>query len=514
MSSVSENNKRIAKNTLFLYARLLFAMAVGLYTSQVVLATLGADDFGLNAVVTSAVAIFYFINYSMAGATSRFLTFELGKGDTEKLRKTFSAALTIHVLIALLVLVLGETIGLWYLENKMVIPEGRMTAARWVYQLSLASAMLIITQVPYSAILIARERMNVYAYIEILKTSLLLGIVYLLVVGSLDKLVLYAVLTLLVTLVTTSVYRLYCTRHFEESRYKFHWDRETIRPMLSFSIWNLFGNLGVTLKYQGVNVVLNLFFATAINAAFGLASQVQSAIANVASNFMLAVNPQIIKYYAENKIIEMQNLMINATKYTFLLTFAVCLPLILEIDFILALWLKDVPAYTDIFCQLFLVTILFIAFQRDLIYAIHATEKIKSLALSEGIVNTLIPVLSYIFFKAGNREPYIPLLVMITMNIMLVVISLCIVRSLIARFSIRDFVRRTVCVVLPVVVLVSIIPLLSRCTLTEGWTRLVLVTLTSTICTAIATCCIVMNKQTREKIRAYAARKLGRVSIK
>ncbi|MDR2775374.1 MAG: polysaccharide biosynthesis protein, partial [Tannerella sp.] len=187
MPSVAENNKRIAKNTIILYMRLLFSMAVGLYTSRVILATLGKDDFGLNTVVASAVSIFFFLNSSMAGATSRFLTVELGKQNFEKLKKTFSAALTIHVIIAFITLVIGETIGLWYLENKMVIPESRMTAARWVYQLSLASAMITVTQVPYNAIIIAREKMNVYAYIEILRTCLMLGIVYLLVIGNFDK---------------------------------------------------------------------------------------------------------------------------------------------------------------------------------------------------------------------------------------------------------------------------------------------------------------------------------------
>jgi O-antigen/teichoic acid export membrane protein len=357
MSSVAENNKRIAKNTIYLYVRLLFNMAVSLYTSRVILATLGADDFGLNAVVTSVITIFFFLNYSMAGATSRFLTFELGKGDTEKLGKTFSAALTIHIIIALIILFLGETIGLWYLENKMVILESRMNAARWVYQLSLIAAMFSLTQAPYNASIIAHEKMNAYAYIDILQSCLKLGIVFLLAVGDFDKLIFYAVLTLCVTIVITIIYRVYGVRQFEECKYKFHRDKSIIYPMLSFSGWDLFGNFGNTAKYSGINLILNLFFTASVNAAYAIGHQISGVINRFAYSFLIASQPQIIKYYAEGNIAQMQGLVNQTSKFSFLLLFMLCFPVMLEIDFILNLWLGKVPEYTNISAILFMVII-------------------------------------------------------------------------------------------------------------------------------------------------------------
>ena len=315
MSDVSFNNKRIAKNTLFLYVRLLFAMAVGLYTSRVVLAVLGQDDYGLNSVVGSIVVMFYFLNTSMSGATSRFLTFELGRKDYDKMKNTFSAALTIHIVIAAIVVLLGETVGLWYLENKMVIPEGRMVAARWVYHLSLLGAVITITQVPYSATIIAREKMDVYAYIEIVKTLLQLGIVFLLVIMDFDKLILYAILTVCVSLVITLVYRGYCIARYPECRYKFHFDKTIVKPMLGFSGWNLYSNLARQAQGNGVNVILNLFWGTAINAAYGIAQQLSNTVYMFVCNFTLAVKPQIVKYYATGQLRDMEALMNSTTRY-------------------------------------------------------------------------------------------------------------------------------------------------------------------------------------------------------
>lgn len=485
-------------------------MAVSLYTSRVVLATLGVDDFGLNVVVTSAITIFLFLNSSMAGATSRFLTFALGKNDFEKLKKTFSAALTIHIVIALIILLLGETIGLWYLENKMVIPEGRMTAARWVYHLSLASAMITITQVPYNASIIAYERMNVYAYIEIFKTVLLLGIVYLLVIGNFDKLILYAILTLCVSIVITFIYRFYCIKHFGECRYKFEWDKKITRPILSFSLWDLFGNFSLSVKDKGVNIVLNLFYAASVNAAFGIAHQVSAQVTSLASNLITASKPQIIKYYADNNIKQMQILVNNISKFSFLILFAICLPVILEIDFILNLWLKEVPVYTGIFAQLFLVSGLFGIIMNNFNAPIHATGKIKSVTWKISIVQVSVPLVSYFLLKAGGIPVYMPVVIINIGVIVVLIIRLLAVHHLIPEFSIPDFLRKSILPIVYVALPAVILPLFCHYHIAEGWIRLILVTLSSLFSVCILTGYLAMSKEQRMKAIHILKQKIKR----
>jgi O-antigen/teichoic acid export membrane protein len=475
-------------------------MAIGLYTSRAVLATLGADDFGLNAVVTSVVTIFYFLNNSMAGATSRFLTFELGKGDKEKLQKTFSAALTIHIIIAFIILVLGETIGLWYLENKMVIPEGRMMAVRWVYQLSLVSAMIIVTQVPYNATIIANERMNVYAYIEILQTCLRLGIVYLLVVGNLDKLILYAILTLLVTMIISLVYRIYCARHFEECKYKFHWDKQIIYPMLSFSGWDLLATMAFDLKTKGVNIILNLFFPAVINAAYAISMQVNSQVTSLSNNFLLATKPQITKYYSNNRIKEMESLMIHATKFSFLLVFAIVLPIILEIDFVLNIWLKNPPKYVSLFCTLILIMTLLNKLWSGSTLVFHATGKIKLPSLVTGSLYLIIPIVSYIIFKSGNRTPYIPFIISIVIFVIVLFVRLYICYYSVPQLSILRFLKEVLLIGFIVIILSSILPIFICFSLEQGFSRFLLVTLSSLMMVSTTTYYIALSKQMRTRI--------------
>ena len=271
MQDTTSNNKRIAKNTIMLYIRMFISMVVGLYTSRVVLATLGVEDYGIYGVVGGVGAMMGFLNASMSGATSRFLTFELGRGDKDRLAKTFSSALIVHIAIAIIVFILAETVGLWFLCNKLNIPEGRMEAAHWVYQFSILATMLSITQVPYNATIIAHEKMDVYAYMEILNVTLKLLIVYLLTIGDFDKLKLYAVLTFAVSLIIMMIYRIYCLRHFKESRFHWVWDKTYLTPLLSFSGWNLYGNFGGIAGNQANNFVINSFFGVVMNAAASVA---------------------------------------------------------------------------------------------------------------------------------------------------------------------------------------------------------------------------------------------------
>lgn len=508
MNDVSANNKRIAKNTVFLYIRLLFAMAVGLYTSRVVLSVLGQDDFGLNSVVSSVVVMFYFLNTSMSGATSRFLMFELGRNDHDRLKRTFSAALTIHICIAALVVLLGETMGLWYLENKMVIPEGRMVAARWVYHLSLLSAVITITQVPYSASIIAREKMDVYAYIEIVKTVLQLVIVFLLMLGNFDKLIFYAILTVCVSLVITMIYRGYCIKHFPECHYTPRTDKEIIKPMLGFSGWNLYNDLSRQAQGNGVNVILNLFFGTAVNAAYGVGLQLSRAVYSFVSNFTLAVKPQIIKYYSTGQVREMESLINASTRYAFLMLFALAMPVILETDFVLKLWLGTAPEGTATFSRLFLVIMLEEILYLNLIYAIQATNKMRTVSVVTGTLFLLIPVIAYILLKIGYRNMYLPMIVSVVVYGFVIAARLLIVKKLIPQYSMWRYCRNVLLLSTLTAVVGSIVPFCVYEMLDEGWLRLISVCVASVLSMGVATFFLAMSKSTRQKSIAMVKTKL------
>jgi len=499
MPSVTENNKRIAKNTIFLYVRLLFSMAVSLYTSRVVLHVLGVDNFGINAVVGSFIMFFLFINYAMSGATARFLTFELGTNNQERLKKTFSASLSVHLFIAFLILVLGETIGLWYLENKMVIPEGRMVAARWVYHLALLSSVLMITQVPYNASIISHEKMDAFAYIEILNVCLRLVIVYLLLIGNFDKLILYAVLTFCVTAIISVIYRAYCIKHFDECKYKFSFDKTIIYPIFSYSMWNLFGNLGYTFSKQGINMVLNLFFGVALNAAYGIASQMSNAISTFGMDFLTAVRPQIVKYYAKNKIREMENLMINATKYSFLLLIALSLPAILEINFVLSVWLKNVPEYANGFCQLFIVIVVIDILRMNLTFGVSATGNMKNFNIMIGTINISVPIIAYLLLLI-SKNVYIPMLMTIVAFVLVFFGNLFVLKLLIKEFSVERFLKQIFPICFTILLASSILPLFIHFSLEEGWTRLILVVLSTVTVIALLTYFFALSKEMRGKL--------------
>ncbi|TBO43322.1 oligosaccharide flippase family protein [Pedobacter kyonggii] len=493
------DNKRIAKNTMMLYFRMLLTMGVSLYTSRVVLNTLGVSDYGIYNLAGGVTAMFAFLNSSMSGATSRFLTFELGLNDVAKLKKTFSAALTIHLLIAAAIFFLGETVGLWFLENKLIIPVDRMSTARWVYQLSILSTMVTITQVPYNATIIAHERMNVYAYVEILNCFLKLGIVYLLVIGHFDKLLLYAVLVLCISIIIALIYRIYCVKNFPESKYKWGWDKEIIYPMLSFSGWNMYGTMAYTVKTQGVNILLNLFFGVIVNAAYGVATQAQNAVQSFSNNFLTAVNPQIVKHYAQGEIEKMQNLVINASKLSFLLLFLISFPLIVENHFILNLWLKKVPDYAVDFCRLNLISGLMTGMFTVLTYAIFATGKIKSFSIISGTIYVMVLPISYFLLKNGF-SPIIPFIINIVLLFIGYMNNIRILNKLIPKFSISKFFINVVFSCIVTITLASLLPMYFHFSLNEGWVRLILVGVTSVLSTLLFGYFIVLDADMRSKL--------------
>ena len=403
------SNKRIAKNTLMLYIRMFISMLVGLYTSRVVLATLGVEDYGIYGVVGGVVGMMGFLNASMSGATSRFLTFELGKGDKERLAKTFSSALIVHIGIAIVVLILAETVGLWFLSNKLNIPAERMQAAHWVYQLSILSAMFGITQVPYNAAIIAHEKMDVYAYVEILNVSLKLLIVYLLCIGNFDKLILYASLMLAVSILIMMVYRIYAIRHFPEAHFHWIWDKTYLRPLLSFSGWDLYGNACVIARQQGTNFLINIFYGVVFNAASGIATTVQGTISGLAFNIILAFRPQIIKQYAKGNVEDMSKLVGNAVCFTTILFGCMSIPLLLETHYIMKAWLGTIPDKSVIFCQILLIASFLGLLNNIWNTCIHATGKIKEISIFSGTFFLIsLPIIYVVFqFKAPVESAYL-----------------------------------------------------------------------------------------------------------
>ena len=385
---------------------MFFAMAVSLYTSRVVLSTLGVIDYGVWNVVAGVIAMFSFLNTSMSTATSRFLMFELGKENNDGVQKVFSGACTIHLLVSLIVLVLGETIGLWFLHNKLVIPEERMLAANVVYQITILSTMISITQVPYNASIMANEKMDVYAFIEMAHICLRLLIVFALVIIPFDKLIVYGILTLLVSFAVAMTYRIYCSSRLSGCKYVLSKDWDRIRPMLSFSGWDLYGNLSVMARTQGVNMLLNMFFTAAMNAASGIATQVQGAVMGFAGNIVQAFRPQIVKSYASGDKARMSQLISKAAQYTTMLLLLFTIPLCVEIDYVLGLWLKEVPNYTAIFCVYTLIFNIFTNIAGCVVYGVHATGEVKRVCIINGTLYLLVIPLSYITYKMGGEPQF------------------------------------------------------------------------------------------------------------
>ena len=397
------DNKRIAKNTIFLYFRSFLMMAIGIYSSRVILQALGVDDYGLYGAIGSIVAMFTIINGVLSVGTSRFLTFELGRNDFEKLRKTFSASLAMHTAMALILFVLLETIGLWFVNTRMNILAGRDFAANVVYQLSILSCMLSLTQVPYTACIIAHEKMDVYAYVGIVEVTFkLLLVILLLYVPFADNLIAYAIILAIWSIGLQIWYRYYCYRRFSESHLMIVKDKTIYKSMLSYSLGDVVGQFCGTGNSQGLNILINMFFGVTVNAARTIAFQVENAITQFSNNFMTSVNPQIVKNYACGNMDRFFQLIYEAGRYSYYLLFMVSLPIFLEADYILQLWLVEVPEYTSLFLRFIIAITLVRVIARPLINGVHATGNVKVLNLTSGVYSagTFLPAV-YVFFKLG-----------------------------------------------------------------------------------------------------------------
>ena len=454
------NNKRIAKNTLILYFRMLFTMVVQLYASRLVLQALGIEDYGIYNVVGGVVAVFVFFNAAMTTSTQRFITFEIGRGDFKQLRTVFSTSIIIHVLIALIVIILAESVGLWFLHNKMVVADNRMNAAIWVFQLSILTTVISIMSFPYNALIVAYEKMSAFAYISIAEVSLMLVAVYLLLFCNSDKLIVFTMLMAIIRLLVWIIYIVYCNKMFPESRFFFPKNKRLFNEMILFAGWNLWGNLAFVLFTQGLNMLLNVFFGTAVNAARAVAVQVQGAIQQFSGNFQMAINPQIMKTYASGNLEDMHKLIFRSSRFTFLLLYILSFPIILETPTVLKIWLTTVPEHTIIFLRIMLVTMVVDSSSGSLMVAASATGHVKRYQSVVGGILLLIVPIAYIVLKCG-APPCSVFVVHFCVCCIAYLARLFIVKSLID-LHIKMFFKEVVFRCLKVVVVTSIMPVLIK----------------------------------------------------
>lgn len=493
--SQSANNKRIAKNTLLLYVRMLFGMLVSLYTSRVILQTLGVEDYGVYNVVGGVITMFTFLNGAMSSATSRYITFEIGKGNMEQLKKVFSSALQIHAIIALLIVILGETVGLWFLMNELVIPEGRMDAAMWVYQCSVVTAVVTIMSVPYNADIIAHEKMSAFAYISVLEIILKLAIVYLLVVLPFDKLKVYAILVLMVGLLIRYIYTRYCHKHFEESHYIHHIDKPLLKEMSSFAGWSFWGNLAGILYGQGLNMMLNIFFGPVVNAARGIATQIQGVVQQFVYNFQMALNPQITKTYASGELDKMHSLMFRSARFSFMLLFFLSLPIMLETNYILTLWLGIVPENTVIFARIIIAISLIYTIANPCVIANQATGKVKVYQAVVGGLLLLILPISYIVLKMG-APAYSVFIVHFCVESVAQFARMYMLRNMID-LPLLSYVKNIYLPIMGVVLFSVVLPMLVYNNMQEGIIRLLAVGMTCVVSVAMTSLFIGMTRNER-----------------
>lgn len=493
------DNKRIAKNTLLLYIRMILTMCISLYTSRVVLNILGVNDFGIYNVVGGIVSLFTFLNGSMSTATQRYLTFEIGTGNINKQKEIFSTCITIHAIVACVVVFLAETIGLWFLYYKMNIPIERNEAAFWVYQFSILTCVVIMMSVPYNASIIAHEKMNVFAFISIFEVCSKLLIVYLLLYFEYDKLIIYAVLMFIIQLIIRMIYSIYCNKNFKETKFQFTLNKKLIKEIFSFAGWNMFGILAGIGLTQGVNIILNIFFGPIVNAARGISVQVQNTITGFCSNFQLALNPQITKSYANRDYNHMYELIFASAKYSFFLLLLISLPFLIETNYLLSLWLNEVPNHTTNFVRIMLCISLINVTADSLLVSCQATGRIKIYQVLVGGTLLLVIPSSYIALNYGFKPESVFIIHFIIATIAQV-IRLIITKKLI-NLKLREYFKQVVLKIFIITPLASITPLLFHWYFEEDLLRVLLVTTTCIISVSLTVFFIGLNHNEKKFIK-------------
>lgn len=485
MIDSQSNSKRIAKNTGMLYIRMFVMTAVGLFTARVILHVLGVSDYGIYNIIGGVVVLFSFINAAMTSATQRYLNFYIGRNDERMTSKVFSMSMNIYFILSAIFLMFAETVGLWFVNTQLNIPEGRMGATLWIYQFTVFSFMLNLTRVPYNASLIAYEKMDIYAYMSLLDVFLKLAIVYALYISPIDKLIAYGFLFMLVDLLDNIIYRIYCIKNFSTARYYKIWDKGMLRELFSFSGWSLFGSLANLLANQGLNILVNVFCGVTVNAAMGIANQISSKAMQFFTNFQVAFQPQIVKEYAAGEYEKLNKLVCTSSKLSFYLMLVISLPLILEMDKVLDLWLVEVPKYTRIFSQLILVYMALEAlFGPTWMYA-QATGKIKYYQILMSVLIFLNFPLAYLVLKIGWPVYWI-WIVRIIVDIIVITARLLFMKRT-YHFPSETYVRKAMIPALLVAILSFPIPLLILKTIENYWWNFL-----STIVISLLVSCLII----------------------
>lgn len=454
----SANNKRIAKNTLILYVRMFFIMAVTLYTSRVILQVLGVEDFGIYNVVGGVVAMMGLLKGAMSSATTRFITFELGRNNLEQLKKTFSVCMMIYALIFIIFIILAETIGLWFLNSQLTIPPERLQASNWVYQFTIISVVIEMMSQPYNAVIISHEKMSFYAYVSILEVILRLLVVYLLSIIPIDNLGAYGFLMMMTSIIIFVVYHIYCKYNFAETHFQYCNDWKLFKSILSYSGWNLFGSASSVVKGQGLNIILNIFFNPVVNAARGIAFQINSAISQFSQNFYTAVRPQITKYYAQEDLDSMFKLVFRSGRFSFYLNLFLGVPLIVETPGLIHIWLGQEPDYVVMFSRIIIIISLIDAMAHPLMTSIHSTGHV---ALYQSVVGSMkimnLPI-SYLFLKHGY-PPVIVFQISLIITTLSLFMRLLILKRYISSFPVMKYVLKVLVTCMLVAVSSFILPL-------------------------------------------------------
>lgn len=510
MSSESQsNNKRIAKNTLLLYVRMLFTMFVGLFTSRVILKSLGVEDYGIYNVVGGIVAMFAIMSNSLSAAISRFLTYELGRGNAENLKKIFASAVTIQILLALVILVVAETIGLWFLNTQMVIPADRMSAANWVYQFSFITFATSIISIPYNASIISHERMSAFAYISIVEVLGKLAVAYGVFVSPIDKLVFYGAAMMSIALLLRFIYGWYCKKHFEECTFHFIFDKELLKKMFAFAGWNFIGASSSVLRTHGGNILINLFFGPSVNAARGIATQVYMAIHGFVSNFQTAIKPQVTKNYASENYDRMMTLIFQGSKFSFYIMLFLSLPVMITAPYLMHLWLGVVPEHCVIFVRLALIYALSETMSGLLVTAMLATGNIRNYQLVVGGIQLMNIPVAYVCLKKG-APPETIYLVAISLSICCEIARLFMLRNMI-HLKVFEFLKQVYFKVLFVAAIAAVIPVLIHLSIEYDLKKFVSISFISLLCTSCSIYWVGMNSSERNMLKSQIKKVVTKV---
>lgn len=496
---MEQNNQRILKNTIYLYIRQFIIIALSFFSTRIVLEKLGASDYGINNVVGGFVSMFTVLNSILQTGTRRFLALNLGKDNSELMKRTFSTAFVIHLIVGIVIVILLETVGTWFLNTRLNINTDRMLAANWVFQFSVLAVFLNITQSPYTSIVTAYERFNIYAIMSIFDVIAKIAVLFLLIFIPGDKLIIYAALLLIVCILNIAIYRIYCIKHFNECAFSLKIDQSLFHEMMKFSGWSVIANVFQVANNQGLSLLLNIFFNTIVNAARGLAGTITYAISTFVNGFIIASEPQLIKYYGAGDKKHFEQLIFNITQYTLFLISILAVPVFMEMDYVLELWLGEVPEYTSGFIKITMISSIVVNSYTMIDRGIMASGHIKQLALIANTIPIIVLPLVYLVLKLGFN-PLVAYIVNVIPQFLGLFATLWIIKKYLG-FPSMAFLRKVVLKTYLLIGLSCAIPYFVHCNMSSGLIRFLIVCSLSIISTITIMYIFALNKETRRMVR-------------